>query len=120
MLEWVIDTLLSLRHCCPSFGSNGYEAMTRASSSDASGRVVRPRFIWRLLFALVTLLGAFLYVSLISLGGYLLMLGFDAEHPQPQRMMALAGGGGILLVGLWLLKVALPRRVSPVLVDRDR
>jgi membrane protein DedA with SNARE-associated domain len=72
------------------------------------------------LFALVTLLGAFLYVSLISLGGYLLMLGFDAEHPQPQRMMALAGGGGILLVGLWLLKVALPRRVSPVLVDRDR
>jgi membrane protein DedA with SNARE-associated domain len=72
------------------------------------------------LFALVTLLGAFLYVSLISLGGYLLMLGFDAEHPQPQRMMALAGGVGILLVGLWLLKVALPRRVSPVLVDRDR
>jgi membrane protein DedA with SNARE-associated domain len=72
------------------------------------------------LFARVTLLGAFLYVSLISLGGYLLMLGFDAEHPQPQRMMALAGGGGILLLGLWLLKVALPRRVSPVLVDRDR
>jgi membrane protein DedA with SNARE-associated domain len=72
------------------------------------------------LFALVTLLGAFLYVSLISFGGYLLMLGFDAEHPQPQRMMALAGGGGILLMGLWLLKVALPRRVSPVLVDRDR
>jgi len=72
------------------------------------------------LFALVTLLRAFLYVSLISLGGYLLMLGFDAEHPQPQRMMALAGGGGILLLGLWLLKVALPRRVSPVLVDRDR
>ncbi|MUT49996.1 hypothetical protein GNP06_04805 [Pseudomonas sp. TDA1] len=72
------------------------------------------------MFARVTLLRAFLYVSLISLGGYLLMLGFDAEHPQPQRMMALAGGGGILLLGLWLLKVALPRRVSPVLVDRDR
>jgi hypothetical protein len=72
------------------------------------------------LFARVTLLRAFLYVSLISLGGYLLMLGFDAEHPQSQRMMALAGGGGILLLGLWLLKVALPRRVSPVLVDRDR
>ena len=82
--------------------------------------VVRPRLFWRLLFALVIVLGAFLYLSLISLGGYLLMLGFDAEHPQPQRWMALAGGGGIMLVGLWLLKVAMPRRVSPALVEPER
>jgi len=75
---------------------------------------------WRLLFAQVLLMGAFLYLSLITLGGYLLMLGFDAQHPQPQRWMALAGGGLILLVGLWLLKVAMPRRVSPVLVEPER
>ncbi|MCE0973661.1 hypothetical protein [Pseudomonas putida] len=90
------------------------------AQSDASERVVRPRLLRRLLFALVIVLGAFLYLSLISLGGYLLMLGFDAEHPQPQRWMALAGGGGIMLVGLWLLKVAMPRRVSPALVEPER
>ncbi|CAI3806560.1 hypothetical protein GLGCALEP_04253 [Pseudomonas sp. MM221] len=87
---------------------------------DASERVVRPRLFWRLLFALVIVLGAFLYLSLISLGGYLLMLGFDGEHPQPQRWMALAGGGVIMLVGLWLLKVAMPRRISPALVEPER
>jgi len=90
------------------------------AQSDASERVVRPRLSWRLLFALVIVLGAFLYLSLISLGGYLLMLGFDAGHPQPQRWMALAGGGGIMLVGLWLLKVAMPRRLSPALVEPER
>ncbi|WP_455886960.1 hypothetical protein [Pseudomonas rustica] len=90
------------------------------AQSDANERVVRPRLFWRLLFALVIVLGAFLYLSLISLGGYLLMLGFDAEHPQPQRWMALAGGAVIMLVGLWLLKVAMPRRISPALVEPER
>ncbi|MCE7762983.1 hypothetical protein GQL56_10060 [Pseudomonas putida] len=90
------------------------------AKSDAGERVVRPRLLWRLLFALVIVLGAFLYLSLISLGGYLLMLGFDAGHPQPQRWMALAGGGVIMLVGLWLLKVAMPRRISPALVEPER
>lgn len=90
------------------------------TQSNACERVVRPRLFWRLLFAQVIVLGAFLYLSLISLGGYLLMLGFDAEHPQPQRLMALAGGGLIVLVSLWLLKVAMPRRISPVLVERER
>ncbi len=90
------------------------------TESNASGRVVRPRLFWRLLFAQVVVLGAFLYLCLLSLGGYLLLLGFDAEHPQPQRLMALAGGGGIVLVGLWLLKVAMPRRISPVLVEPER
>jgi len=89
-------------------------------SQAVPGRKVRPRWFWRLLFAQVLLVGAFLYLSLISLGGYLLMLGFDAEHPQPQRLMSLAGGGLILLVGMWLLKVAMPRRVSPVLVEPER
>lgn len=88
--------------------------------SSASERIVRPRLFWRLLFVLVVVLGAFLYLSLISLGGYLLLLGLDAEHPQSQRLMALAGGGFILLVGLWLLKVAMPRRISPVLVEPPR
>ncbi|WP_426811391.1 hypothetical protein ABOC32_13655 [Pseudomonas sp. WOUb67] len=90
------------------------------AKSDAGERVVRPRLFWRLLFALVIGLGAFLYLSLISLGGYLLMLGFDAEHPQPQRWMAMAGGAVIMLVGLWLLKVAMPRRISPALVEPER
>ncbi|WP_060513476.1 hypothetical protein [Pseudomonas sp. NBRC 111124] len=93
--------------------------MSQATSSSNAGRTVRPRLFWRLLFAQVMLMGAFLYLSLITLGGYLLMLGFDAEHPQPQRLMALGGGGLILLVGLWLLKVAMPRRVSPVLVEPE-
>ncbi|MNN54934.1 hypothetical protein D3C81_1697810 [compost metagenome] len=87
---------------------------------DTCERVVHPRLFWRLLFAQVVVLGAFLFLSLISLGGYLLMLGFDAEHPQPQRLMALAGGGVIMLVGLWLLKVAMPRRISPVVVEPER
>lgn len=75
---------------------------------------------WRLLFAQVLLLGAFLYLSLVTLGGYLLLLGFDTEQQQPQRLMALAGGGLILLVGLWLLKVAMPRRISLVMVEPER
>lgn len=91
--------------------------MTR---SDSCTQVARPRLFWRLLFAQVMVLGAFLFLSLISLGGYLLMLGFDAEHPQPQRWMALVGGGVIMLVGLWLLRVAMPRRISPVLVEPER
>ncbi len=86
----------------------------------AGERVVRPRLFWRLVFAQVVVLGVFVYVSLISLGGYLLLLGFDAEHPEPQRFMALAGGGVIMLVCLWLLKVAMPRRMSPVLVEPER
>ncbi|MEX5505779.1 hypothetical protein Q1J61_18465 [Pseudomonas putida] len=90
------------------------------AQSDPRACVVRPRLFWRLLFAQVMVLGAFLYLSLISLGGYLLMLGFDAGHPQPQRWMALAGGGVIMLVGLWLLRVAMPRRISPVLVEPER
>ncbi|MBB3272817.1 MULTISPECIES: hypothetical protein [Pseudomonas] len=88
------------------------------TQSDGCERVVRPRLFWRLLFAQVIVLGAFLYLSLVSLGVYLLMLGFDAEHPQ--RLMALAGGGIIMLAGLWLLKVAMPRRISPILVEPER
>lgn len=88
------------------------------TQSDACERVVRPRLFWRLLFAQVIVLGAFLYLSLVSLGVYLLMLGFDAQHPQ--RLMAPAGGGVIMLVGLWLLKVAMPRRISPILVEPER
>ncbi|MFJ4444762.1 hypothetical protein ACIPZ8_22080 [Pseudomonas sp. NPDC089422] len=94
--------------------------MFQATPSALPGRTVRPRLFWRLLFAQVLLMGAFLYLSLISLGAYLLMLGFDAGHPQPQRLMALAGGGLIVLVGLWLLKVAMPRRISPVMVEPER
>ncbi|MBK4996994.1 hypothetical protein IAE39_005168 [Pseudomonas sp. S37] len=90
--------------------------MTQARADE---RVVRPRLFWRLLFLQVVVLGAFLYISLISLGGYLLLLGFDAEHSQQQRLMALAGGCLIMLVGLWLLKVAMPRRISPVLVEPE-
>ena len=88
--------------------------MTQARANE---HVVRPRLFWRLLFLQVVVLGAFLYSSLISLGAYLLLLGFDAEHSQQQRLRALAGGGLIMLVGLWLLKVAMPRRISPVLVE---
>jgi membrane protein DedA with SNARE-associated domain len=89
------------------------------TQSRAKERVVRPRLFWRLLFLQVVVLGAFLYISLISLGGYLLLLGFDAKHSQQQRLMALAGGGVIMLVGVWLLKVAVPRRISPVLVEPE-
>lgn len=94
--------------------------MSQAGPSTTTERVVRPRLIWRLLFMVVVLLGGFLYLGLICLGGYLLMLGFEAERLQPQRLMALGGGTLILLVGLWLLKVVMPRRMSPVLVERKR
>lgn len=96
--------------------------MSQATPSVLPGRAVRPRLFWRLLFAQVLLLGAFLYLSLVTLGGYLLLLGFDTEQQQqqPQRLMALAGGGLILLVGLWLLKVAMPRRISLVMVEPER
>ncbi|MFJ4344361.1 hypothetical protein [Pseudomonas sp. NPDC089401] len=94
--------------------------MAHAAPPAESGRIVRPRLIWRLLLWKVLLLGVFLYLSLLSLGGYLLMLGFDAGHPQPQRLMALAGGAGIVLVSLWLLKVAMPRRLGPTLVEPER
>ena len=93
--------------------------MSSASRPTPDGRVVRPRWYWRVLFAHVLLLGVFLYISLASLGGYLFMLGFADEHSQSQRLMALGGGGVIMLVCLWLLKVAMPRRVSPVLVERE-
>ena len=94
--------------------------MSQATPSVLPGRAVRPRLFWRLLFAQVLLLGAFLYLSLVTLGGYLLLLGFDTEQQQPQCLMALAGGGLILLVGLWLLKVAMPRRISLVMVEPER
>ncbi|QXH54939.1 hypothetical protein [Pseudomonas maumuensis] len=86
---------------------------------DATRRV-RPKLFWRLLLLLVCLLAAFLYVGFISLGGYLLMLGLDGEHPEPQRYLALAGGVLILLVAAWLLKVAMPRRLVPTVVERQR
>ncbi|WDY59867.1 hypothetical protein [Pseudomonas sp. PSKL.D1] len=94
--------------------------MSEGPLATERSRIVRPKLLWRLLFAQVLLMGAFLFLCLMCLGGYLLMLGFDAGHPQPQRWMALVGGGLILLVGLWLLKVAMPRRISPVLVERER
>ncbi|QVM93482.1 hypothetical protein JYG34_10870 [Pseudomonas entomophila] len=93
-----------------------------SSSSDPStvpGRIVRPRLFWRLLFIQVCLLGAFLYVGLMCLGGYLVMLAIDEQHPDPQRFMALCGGALILLVGLWLLKVAMPRRLVPSMFERE-
>ncbi|MDR2306624.1 MAG: hypothetical protein LBE53_05430 [Paucimonas sp.] len=76
---------------------------------------MRPKLFWRLLFLQVCLLGAFLYAGLMSLGGYLVMLALDEQHPDPQRFMALCGGALILLVGLWLLKVAMPRKLVPTL-----
>ncbi|QXI40457.1 hypothetical protein [Pseudomonas xantholysinigenes] len=90
-----------------------------STDPTSTGRIVRPKLFWRLLFILVCLVGAFLYAGFMSLGGYLLMLGFDQLHPEPQRFMALGGGGAIVLVGLWLLKVAMPRRLVPSLVERD-
>ncbi|NIF15744.1 hypothetical protein F3J43_01755 [Pantoea sp. Cy-639] len=81
----------------------------------SSTRTVRPKLFWRLLFLQVCLLGAFLYAGLMSLGGYLVMLALDEQHPDPQRFMALCGGALILLVGLWLLKVAMPRKLVPTL-----
>ncbi len=79
---------------------------------------MRPKLFWRLLFLQVCLLAAFLYVGFMSLGGYLLMLGLDPQHPR--RYLALGGGVLVLLVGLWLLKVAMPRRLTPSVVERHR
>ncbi|RCL28706.1 hypothetical protein C6A77_06040 [Pseudomonas sp. AFG_SD02_1510_Pfu_092] len=81
--------------------------------SSACAHGIYLRLFWQLLFVQMVILVGFLYFSLISLGGYLLLLGFDAEHAQPQRLMALAGGALILLASLWLLKLAMPRRISP-------
>ncbi|MFT0866217.1 hypothetical protein [Pseudomonas sp. CAM1A] len=86
---------------------------------DATRRI-RPKLFWRLLFLLVCLLAAFLYAGFISLGGYLLMLGFDQETAQPRRLLAFAGAALILLVGVWLLKVAMPRKLVPTVVERER
>lgn len=86
---------------------------------DASRRI-RPKLFWRLLFLLVCLLAAFLYAGFISLGGYLLMLGFDQEAAQPRRLLAFAGAALILLVGVWLLKVAMPRKLVPTVEERER
>ncbi|EKT4524554.1 hypothetical protein WCE02_05930 [Pseudomonas juntendi] len=93
--------------------------MTSVTPSPANTRVVRPKLFWRLVFAQVYLLAIFLYLSLAALGGYLLMLGFDGLHPQPQRTLALAGGAVIVLVCLWLLKVAMPRRLGPKVIERE-
>ncbi|WP_165976098.1 hypothetical protein [Pseudomonas putida] len=93
--------------------------MTLATPPVQPGRIVRPRLFWRLLFAQVVLLAAFLYLCLICLGGYLLMLAFDVEYPETQRLHALLGGGSIGLVGAWLLKVGMPRRISPSLIEDD-
>lgn len=113
-----VDTLLSLGHCYV-IGSNGYAIMPSATPSSTPARIVRPKLFWRLLFLQVYLLAIFLYLSLMALGGYLLMLGFDEPRPEAQRLMALGGGGAIMLVCLWLLKVALPRRLSPQVVERE-
>ncbi|MEE1888918.1 hypothetical protein [Pseudomonas carassii] len=93
--------------------------MSSRSPDPEAVRRVRPKLFWRLLFLLVCLLAAFLYAGFMSLGGYLLMLGLDQEHPEPQRFLALGGGASILLLGLWLLKVAMPRRLVPTVVERE-
>ncbi|MBI6895761.1 hypothetical protein JET64_02965 [Pseudomonas putida] len=93
--------------------------MSSRSPAPEAVRRVRPKLFWRLLFLLVCLLAAFLYAGFMSLGGYLLMLGLDQQHPEPQRMLALGGGASILLLGLWLLKVAMPRRLVPTVVERE-
>ncbi|MCE0914668.1 MULTISPECIES: hypothetical protein [unclassified Pseudomonas] len=93
--------------------------MSSRSPDPEAIRRVRPKLFWRLLFLLVCLLAAFLYAGFMSLGGYLLMLGLDQEHPEPQRVLALGGGASILLLGLWLLKVAMPRRLVPTVVERE-
>ena len=93
--------------------------MVLATPPARTGRIVRPRLFWRLLFAQVLLLAAFLYLCLLCLGGYLLILAFDVGYPQAQRLHALLGGGSITLIGAWLLKVAMPRRASPLLIEVD-
>ncbi|MEE1882738.1 hypothetical protein V0R55_21485 [Pseudomonas soli] len=94
--------------------------MSSLSPGPDATRRIRPKLFWRLLFLLVCLLAAFLYAGFISLGGYLLMLGFDQEAAQPRRLLAFAGAALILLVGGWLLKVAMPRKLVPTVVDRER
>ncbi|MBC3438006.1 hypothetical protein HU735_21535 [Pseudomonas sp. BW16M2] len=93
--------------------------MSSRSPDPEAVRRVRPKLFWRLLFLLVCLLAAFLYAGFMSLGGYLLMLGLDQQHPGAQRLLALGGGALILLLGLWLLKVAMPRRLVPTVVERE-
>ncbi|CAI8978679.1 hypothetical protein EON09_00840 [Pseudomonas soli] len=94
--------------------------MSSLSPGPDATRRIRPKLFWRLLFLLVCLLAAFLYAGFISLGGYLLMLGFDQEAAQPRRLLAFAGAALILLVGGWLLKVAMPRKLVPTVVERER
>ncbi|AZL69329.1 MULTISPECIES: hypothetical protein [Pseudomonas] len=86
-----------------------------SGQASAAGRVVRPKLFWRVLLLLVCLLAAFLFVGLMGLGSYLVVLGLDELHSASQRLMAVGGGAVILLVGLWLLKVAMPRRLVPTL-----
>lgn len=74
--------------------------MSSLSPGPDATRRIRPKLFWRLLFLLVCLLAAFLYAGFISLGGYLLMLGFDQEAAQPRRLLAFAGAALILLVGV--------------------
>lgn len=93
--------------------------MSADLSSVPSSRVVRPRLFWRIVFAQVLVLAAFLHFSLLCLGGYLLMIGFDALHTVEQRGLAIAVGSGVVLACLWLLKVTMPRRLSPVVVERE-
>jgi len=93
--------------------------MSADLSSVPSPRVVRPKLFWRIVFAQVFVIAAFLYFSLLCLGGYLLMIGFDAEHTVQQRGLAIAAGGGVVLACLWLLRVTMPHRLSPVLVERE-
>lgn len=86
---------------------------------SAAGRAGRPKLFWRVLFLLVFLLAAFLFVGLMGLGSYLVVLGLDEPRSGSQRLMALGGGALILLVGLWLLKVAMPRRLVPMLREGE-
>lgn len=80
---------------------------------------MRPKLFWRVLLLLVCLLAAFLFVGLMGLGSYLVVLGLDELRLASQRLMALGGGALILLVGLWLLKVAMPRRLVPTMHEGE-
>lgn len=90
-----------------------------SGQASAAGRVVRPKLFWRVLLLLVCLLAAFLIVGLMGLGGYLVVLGLDELRTGSQRFMALGAGALILLVGLWLLKVAMPRRLVPTMREPE-
>lgn len=90
-----------------------------SGQTSVAGRVVRPKLFWRVLLLLVCLLAAFLFVGLMGLGSYLVVLGLDELHSASQRLMAVGGGAVILLVGLWLLKVAMPRRLVPTLREPE-